>query len=48
MCGIDKLCLCFIFKFQILYFKFTHIFIVQWVVKKEKKIQIKGKEFFIT
>ena len=27
-----------------LYCKFTYIFIVQWVVKKKKKIQIKKKQ----
>ena len=28
-----------------LYCKFTHIFIVQWVVKKKKKIQIKSLSY---
>ena len=44
LCCIDKLCLCFIFWFQMLYCKFTHIFVVQWVVKKKKKVQIKKKK----
>ena len=35
LCCIDKLCL---------YCKFTHICIVQWIVKKKKKIQIKNNK----
>ena len=41
LCCIDKLCLCFMFRFPMLYCKFVLHFIVQWVVKKKKKMEIK-------
>ena len=40
---IDQFWFCFMFRFKILYCKFTHILIVQWVVKRIKRIQIKKK-----